>query len=408
MTQNSSLKISIIGAGAAGLMAATEAGKKGHEVHVFDHANKAGEKIRISGGGRSNFTNKYCGPENFISTNPHFCKSPLSRYPASFFISMVEKHKIPYHEKQPEKETGQLFCDGKSQEIIDMLLNECHSVQAKIHLGIEVQSITKEEDQFTVKIDQKNHIFDKVIIATGGPSIPKMGASDFGYKIARQFDLNIIPTRPALVPLTFTDEIKNLTKSLSGVSIDSVLIRNDSHKSKQFFKDDLLFTHRGLSGPSILQISSYWKAGESLMVNLIPDIDLFAFLKKEKSQNPKKKLPKILNAFLPSRFIETLFGRVLTEGDKNQNIADCSDKKLQEISTHLQNWNLKPNGSEGYRTAEVTLGGVDTNEIDNKTFESKKVAGLYFIGEVIDVTGHLGGHNFQWAWASGYCCGQEI
>lgn len=408
MTQKSSFKIAIIGGGAAGLMAAIEAGKKGHDVHVFDHAVKPAEKIRISGGGRCNFTNKHCTHENFISQNSHFCKSPLSRYPSSSFISMVDRHKISYHEKQPDKETGQLFCDGKSQQIIDMLLSECKAVNAQIYLEKTVESIVKNEDNFILMIEGKNHEFDKVIIATGGPSIPKMGASDFGYKIARQFDLNIIPTQPALVPLTFTDEIKNLTKSLSGLSIDSVLIRGDSSKNKQTFKDDLLFTHRGLSGPVILQISSYWNAGESLALNLLPETDFFHILKQAKSEAPKIRLSKFLNQFLPSRFVESLFGRVINEDEKNKNLADFTDKKLEEISNHLQRWVLKPNGSEGYRTAEVTRGGVDTNELSNKTFESKKVSGLYFIGEVVDVTGHLGGHNFQWAWASGYCCGQEI
>jgi len=408
MTQNSSLKIAIIGAGAAGLMCAIEAGKKGHETHVFDHAKKPGEKIRISGGGRCNFTNKYCTHENFISANPHFCKSPLARYPASEFISMVERHKILYHEKQPDKETGQLFCDGKSQQIIDMLLQECAGVQAQIHLETTIETITKNDTDFILMIEGKKHSFDKVVIATGGPSIPKMGASDFGYKIARQFGHQITPLEPALVPLTFTDEIKNLTKSLSGVAIDSVLIRNDSQKNYKDFKDDMLFTHRGLSGPAILQISSYWNAGEAIKINFRPDIDFLSVFKSAKQESPKTKISKFLNGFLPSRFVETLFGRVLNEEDKNKNLADFSDKKLNALAMHLQNWTIKPNGSEGYRTAEVTRGGVNTNEIDNKTFESKKVNGLYFIGEVVDVTGHLGGHNFQWAWASGYCCGQEI
>lgn len=404
MTQNSSSKIAILGAGAAGLICAIEAGKKGHDVGVFDHAKKPAEKIRISGGGRCNFTNKYCTPANFISANPHFCKSPLSRYPASSFISMVEKHKILYHEKQPEKKTGQLFCDDKSQDIIDMLLQECRDVQVRIHLETTIDSITRNENGFTLVINGKKQVFDKVVIATGGPSIPKMGASDFGYQIARQFGLKIIPTQAALVPLTFTDEINNLTKSLSGVSIDSVLIRSKTNQ----FRDDLLFTHRGLSGPVILQISSYWNAGEALEINFLPDMDLFAVLKQAKNDQPKIKLQKFIGTLLPMRFVETLFWRVMNEEDKNKNLGDFSDKKLEMLSAHLQNWVVKPNGSEGYRTAEVTRGGVDTDELSNKTFESKKVSGLYFIGEVVDVTGHLGGHNFQWAWASGFCCGSEI
>lgn len=404
MLSEQPLKICIIGAGAAGLMCAIEAGKKGHDVTLIDHAKKAGEKIRISGGGRCNFTNKYCTHANFISQNPHFCKSPLSRYPASAFTSMVKKHKISYHEKHPEKNTGQLFCDGKSQEIIDMLLDECAAVNVHIRLEKTVQSITRNNDQMNLVIEGKKHPFDKVVIATGGPSIPKMGASDFGYRIARQFGHKIISTQPALVPLTFTDDVLNFTKTLSGVSIDSVLIRSETNH----FKDDLLFTHRGLSGPAILQISSYWNAGESLTINLLPDIDLYALLQKAKAEKPKQKCRKFISELLPARFVDLLFERHFDEKEKDYNLADFSQAKLKELSKLIQNWVVKPNGTEGYRTAEVTRGGIDTNELDNKTFESKLVKELYFIGEVVDVTGHLGGHNFQWAWASGYCCGQEI
>lgn len=398
------LKIAIIGAGAAGLMAAIEAGKKGHHVHVFDHAKKPGEKIRISGGGRCNFTNKYCSHENFICSNPHFHKSPLARYPASQFISMVERYKISYHEKQPAKETGQLFCDGRSQEIINMLLQECDAANVKIYLETAIDTITKNDSEFTLKYNGKNRQYDRVVIATGGPSIPKMGASDFGYRIARQFGHKIVPTTPALVPLTFTDETKKFTKSLSGVAIDSVLIRSKTNQ----FKDDLLFTHRGLSGPSVLQISSYWKEGEELEIDYLPDINFMAALKKARKEHPKKNAKKFITQFLPSRVIDHLFENLLDEKDAAKNLGDFSDKKFEILNNNIQNWTIKPNGTEGYRTAEVTLGGVDTNEIDNKTFESKKCAGLYFIGEVVDVTGHLGGHNFQWAWASGYCCGSEL
>lgn len=402
--QNKTPHICIIGAGAAGLMCAIEAGKKGHKVTVLDHAKKPAEKIRISGGGRCNFTNKYCTHQNFISKNIHFCKSALSRYPVSSFVSMVDKHSIKHHEKNPDKKTGQYFCDGKSQAIIDMLLDECAAVNIRIFLEKTVDEIERQGTRFAIHIDNRKFMYDKVVIATGGPSIPKMGASDFSYKIARQFDLNIITPEPALVPLTFTDNILDMTKSLSGVSIDSVLAVSDSFS----FKDDLLFTHRGLSGPVILQISSYWSAGESLKINLLPDIDLMEILKSERKNNPRIKCVKFMNEFLPSRFNEILFERLFGEDYKKQNLADFSDKKLQLIIDNTQNWILKPNGTEGYRTAEVTRGGVDTNEIDAKTFESKKVPGLHFIGEAIDVTGHLGGHNFQWAWASGYCCGQEI
>lgn len=404
MTKKLPLKIAIIGAGAAGLMCAIEASKKGHEVSLYDHAQNVGEKIRISGGGRCNFTNKYCTHENFISNNKHFCKSPLSRYPAESFISMVSDHKIPYHEKQPIKETGQLFCDNKASDIIDMLLNECRDNGVQFYLDTTIDEIQNNDPQMTLNIKGKSYFFDKVVIATGGPSIPKMGASDFGYKIARQFGLDIITPQPALVPLTFTDETLNLTKNLSGVSIDSVLIRSKTNQ----FKDDLLFTHRGLSGPVILQISSYWDAGEFLTINLLPDIDLMETLKKAKNDQPKLKLQRFLNALLPAHFIEALLNRIFEDGFKNKNLADYSDEKFQILTNNIQSWKIKPNGTEGYRKAEVTRGGINTDEINNKTFESKKVSGLYFIGEVLDVTGHLGGHNFQWAWASGFCCGSEI
>lgn len=397
-------KIAIIGAGAAGLMAAIEAGKKRHKVVIFDHAKKPGEKIRISGGGRCNFTNLHCTHENFIGQNKHFHKSALSRYTPLEFVYMVNRYKISYHEKNPEKDTGQLFCDGKSQQIIDMLVNECRNNNVEINLETSIDKITKNTDDFNLNINGKDCKFDKVIIATGGPSIPKMGASDFGYKIARQFDHDIVPIEPALVPLTFTDDVLNLTKSLSGVAIDSVLVNSDSYQ----FNDDLLFTHRGLSGPAILQISSYWNAGETLKINFLASNDMFKILQEAKDNHPKTRLAKFLSQFLPTRFVEQMIDLVLEESEKQKNLADFSNKTLQKISDFIHQWTIKPNGSEGYRTAEVTRGGVNTNEIDARTFESKKCKGLYFIGEVLDVTGHLGGHNFQWAWASGYCAGQEI
>ena len=382
--------------------------KKGHKITVIDHAKKPAEKIRISGGGRCNFTNKYCTDKNFLSDNKHFCKSALSRYPAENFIEMINSHGISWHEKNKEKDSGQLFCDDKSQQIIDMLLAECQQQNVKILLETSVEKITKNDDGFILGTESKNFTCDALAIATGGPSIPKMGASDFGYKIAKQFGLKVIPTEPALVPLTFTDDLKEMTKSLAGVSIDSVLIRFDSGKIRQEFRDDLLFTHRGLSGPAILQISSYWEAGKPITINLLPDENLFETLKAARSDHPKQKLGTVLNAHLPARFVEEMLTRTLDETDISKNMADHSDKTLHRVTDKIQNWTVKPNGTEGYRTAEVTKGGVDTDELNPRTFESKKVPGLYFIGEVIDVTGHLGGHNFQWAWASGYCCGQEI
>ena len=407
-----SLKIAIIGAGAAGFMCAIEAGKKEHHVTLFDHAKRPGEKIRISGGGRCNFTNKHCTHENFISNNPHFCKSALSRYPASRFISLVEEYKIRHHEKNPNKETGQLFCDGKSQEIIDMLLSECEARDVRIKLQTSIENIDAKDDKFELTINGSTHIFDRVIIATGGPSIPKMGASDWGYKIAKKFGHSLIDLQPALVPLTFTDETLNFTKSLSGVSIDSVLIRpkrpNQTNQKTTQFKDDLLFTHRGLSGPAILQISSYWNAGETLSVNLQPDLDLMKAFQGHKKSNPKMKMKTFINQYLPTRFVDEIFERFINDADKDKNLSDFSNKSFETLNDYIQNWDIKPNGSEGYRTAEVTRGGINVDEIDAKTFESKKQKGLYFIGEVLDVTGHLGGHNFQWAWASGFCCGSEV
>lgn len=402
------MKIIILGAGAAGLMCAIEAGKKGHEVILIDHAKSPGEKIRISGGGRCNFTNQHCTDKNFISENKHFCKSALKRYSASDFISKVDEHKIKWHEKNPDKSTGQLFCDYKSQQIIDMLIDECHTHNVQTYLETSIIKVDKTDGGFVLKSDRKNYTCDALVIATGGPSIPKMGASDFGYKIARQFGLKLITPEPALAPLTFTDNILDMTKMLSGVSIDSVLVEVDSNQKSTQFKDDLLFTHRGLSGPAILQISSYWSAGEAIKINLLPEIDLMAELQKNKKEQPKQKISKFLNQFLPARFVEQFIQMNLDPTDAQKNLADFSDKKFQVITNQIQSWVVKPNGTEGYRKAEVTRGGVNTNEIDARTFQSKKVSGLYFIGEVIDVTGHLGGHNFQWAWASGFCCGSEI
>ena len=401
-------KIAIIGAGAAGFMCAIEAGKKGHDVHLYDHAKKPGEKIRISGGGRSNFTNKNCTHHNFISQNPHFCKSALSRYPAQSFVSLVKEYEIAYHEKNPDKQTGQLFCDGKSQEIIDMLLSECHAHHVKIYLETGVDTLDKIDEEFHLKIKGENQVFDAVVIATGGPSIPKMGASDWGHKIAKQFGHEIIDLQPALVPLTFTDETLDFTKSLSGVSIDSVLIRNKTNQKTTQFTDDLLFTHRGLSGPTVLQISSYWDAGDELHVNLLPTKDLEAEFLSAKKSNPKTKITKFMSQYLPARFIHEIFDRHMSDADKEKNLSDFSKLSFEMLNQYIQHWTFKPNGSEGYRTAEVTRGGVNVNQIDAKSFESKLASGLYFIGEVVDVTGHLGGHNFQWAWASGFCCGQDL
>ncbi len=375
-------------------MCAIEAGKRGRRVLVLDHADKPGEKIRISGGGRCNFTNLHCGPKNFLSQNLHFCKSALSRFTQHDFIALVNKHGIAWHEKT----LGQLFCDGRSQQIIDMLLKECSDAGVDIRLSTTVSSV---EPGYAVKTSAGDFKADALVIATGGPSIPKMGATGFAYDAARQFGLNVISPRPALVPLTFTDDMKVLTQSLSGLSVDPAKASCDDTT----FREALLFTHRGLSGPAILQISSYWREGEAVVLDLAPDQDMLAMLKKARMDAPRQLLQTILAQHIPSRLAESVVQRC---GLPETRMADLSDLKLTPVAGHINRWRILPNGSEGFRTAEVTLGGVDTDELSSKTFESRQTPGLYFIGEAVDVTGHLGGHNFQWAWSSGWACGQNI
>ena len=393
-----SYDVIIIGAGAAGMMcgaqAGAQAGAQGKSVLIIDHAEKAGEKIRISGGGRCNFTNLHCGPDNFISKNPHFCKSALSRYSPYDFIALVERYKIDWHEKTK----GQLFCDGRSQQIIDMLLAEREAAGNEIRLSTQVLGISKFEAGFVVTTEHQNLSADNVVIASGGPSIPKMGASNFGYKIAKQFGLPVITPIPALVPLTFTDALKAPLKELSGVSADS-RVRHD----KTIFDEALLFTHRGLSGPAILQISSYWSAGDAITLDLAPQIDILAALKAARESAPRQS-PKVwLSQYIPARLAEFITVQI-----KEQRLADMSDVSAANLALMVKEWRVKPAGSEGFRTAEVTKGGVDTDALSSKSMEAKSVSGLYFIGEVVDVTGHLGGHNFQWAWASAAACGQAI
>lgn len=391
---SSHFDIIIIGAGAAGLMCGATAGERGKSVLIIDHANKPAEKIRISGGGRCNFTNIYCNPKNFISENEHFAKSALSRYSPEDFIQLVKKYNIDFHEKTK----GQLFCDGRSQQIIDMLINECDNYNNEIRLSTEVNGIEKFNNCYAVTTPNQTLTADKVVIACGGPSIPKMGASGFGYKVAKQFGLNIINPEPALVPLTFTDSLKEPLKTLAGVSANS-RVENESIS----FDEALLFTHRGLSGPAILQISSYWTAGSHININLAPEIDILKELKLARETSPRQS-PKVwLSKYLPSRLAE-----YITSYIKQIRLADMNDKALINLALMVNKWHVKPAGTEGFRTAEVTKGGVDTKELSSKTMETKNVPGLYFIGEVVDVTGHLGGHNFQWAWASGYVCGKEI
>lgn len=386
----------IIGAGAAGMMCAIEAGKRGRSVMVLDHNDQPGEKIRISGGGRCNFTNIHTRPENFISANAHFCKSALSRYTPGDFIKLIEKHGITYHEKT----LGQLFCDESATHIIDMMLHEMQINGAQLKLETSVKSIQKVENNFHVHSTQGSYITESVVIATGGLSIPKMGATPFGYDIARQFGHNIIATRAALVPLLFDQDMLALTKELSGVSVDPIEV----HCAKTVFREALLFTHRGLSGPAILQISSYWMLPRPVTINLLPDHDMFTALKDLRKDHPRMLLRNALATQLPKRLAD-LIARLSTH---DQPLADLSDAKLRHIADMIHRWQVMPTGTEGYRTAEVTAGGVDTSELSSKTMESQKAKGLYFIGEVVDVTGHLGGFNFQWAWASGWCAGQFV
>ena len=383
----------IIGAGAAGLMSAIEAGKRGRKVLLVDHAKKIGEKIRISGGGRCNFTNINAHPSKFISKNPKFAISALNQYTQNDFINLIKKHNIKFHEKK----LGQLFCDESAQQIIDMLLLECEMANVILKKEIIITDIYKKDNQYFVVTDPKKYYCDSLIIATGGLSVPKIGASKFGYDIAKKFNLNIVETLPALVPLTFNEKILIMCKELSGLSLEAVVFFKNT-----FFKEGMLFTHRGLSGPSILQISSYWKLGSNIKVNLLPKLDIFKFLKNEKNLNPKHDINTIISEILPKRLTHI----ICKENNISGNISELSNKLLKHLSEDINSWVINPTGSEGYRTAEVTLGGVDTNEISSKTMMSVKNPGLFFIGEVVDVTGHLGGYNFQWAWSSGFVAGQ--
>ncbi len=387
----------IIGAGAAGLMCAVEAGKRGRRAVVIDHADKAGEKIRISGGGRCNFTNIHCGPDNFISQNPHFCKSALSRYTPYDFIDWVAAHGIAYHEKTK----GQLFCDGRSQQIVDMLVNACEAEGQQLWLGTAVKSVTKTGAEFKVKTDHHTITAQSVVIATGGPSIPKMGASRFGYEIAEQFGLSIVEPVPALVPLSFTDQLKQPLKELSGISLDVRVKHTDKSGRNTVFDEAMLFTHRGLSGPAILQISSYWQAGDAIEINMAPGHDIAALMKNDRTERPRVSPAVWLTQYIPARLAAYIAGHV-----KAERLADLSDKAILNLALMVGSWRVKPAGSEGFRTAEVTRGGVDTDALSSKTMMATSAQGLYFIGEVVDVTGHLGGHNFQWAWASAVACGQ--
>lgn len=385
----------IIGAGAAGLMCAIEAGRRGRRVWLIDHSVKIAEKIRISGGGRCNFTNLHTHPQCYLSQNPHFCKSALKRYTPQDFIALVRKHGIAFHEKK----LGQLFCDDSAKQIIALLLTEAREAGVKLETPVQVHSIEAVADGYRVNTSQGEQTCVSLVIATGGLSIPKIGATPFGYEVAKQFGLHVIPPRAALVPLVFDGELLTRCQVLSGLSVEA-----EVRCGKQVFAEGLLFTHRGLSGPSILQISSYWEAGEPIVINLAPGREIFAFLKAHKQNQPRLHISKALAEILPRRLAQS----ICDEGDDSGPLANLSDTRLRALASTINAWHVKPIGTEGYRTAEVTRGGVDTRELSSQTMEANKQLGLFFIGEVVDVTGHLGGFNFQWAWSSGYVAGQYV
>lgn len=395
----------IIGAGAAGMMCGLEAAKRGRRVVILEHTGKIGEKIRISGGGRCNFTNLYCGPDRFLSRNPHFCKSALARYTPEDFIALIVSHGITWHEKpyedKPGNESarGQLFCDGSARQIIEMFVSGIQAQGGAFVLNTSVTAIEKTANGFTAQTSQGPITSQSLVIASGGLSIPKIGASNFGYEQAKAFGLSVVPPRPALVPLTFDGEILARFSALSGLSVDA-WVRTRSAQ----FREGLLFTHRGLSGPSILQISSYLEPGQEFIVDFAPGIDVIGFLKRARNDAPKQALRSVLSGFMPAR----LAGVLEEWSGFAGTCAALSDKMVAQVAGLVQAAAFIPAGSEGYRTAEVTLGGVDTTQISSKTFEAINLPGLYFIGEVLDVTGHLGGHNFQWAWSSGWCAGQVV
>ncbi|MBL4764700.1 MAG: NAD(P)/FAD-dependent oxidoreductase [Colwellia sp.] len=392
----------IIGAGAAGLMCAASAGYRGRSVTVIDMGKKPARKILISGGGRCNFTNQGSTPNNFICQNPHFVKSALSRFTADDFIELVDRHGVNYHHKT----LGQLFCDDSAQDIVDVLLTECDWAGVAIELRTEVLSVTKNSPQgYLVKTSGKDYQCQSLVIASGGLTMPKLGASPIGYKIAEQFGIDVLPTIAALVPFTLHDHDKKRFDGLSGISIDCQV----SSENGVTFRENILFTHRGLSGPAILQISSFWQAGQAVTINLLPEQNLSDIINNWREQQPQKSLKNLLATLLPKRFIEVL----INDGTFTAIVADKAVNQLNHgeidnLAEALHAWKIKPNGTEGYRTAEVTLGGVNTDEISSKTFEAKKSTGLYFIGEVVDVTGWLGGYNFQWCWSSGWACGQAV
>ncbi len=391
----------IIGASAAGLMCAIEAGKRGRKVIVLDHSTKAGKKILMSGGGRCNFTNYSVSAENYISHNPHFPKSALSRYTQWDFIELINKHRIEFHERLH----GQLFCNNSAKDILAMLITECKQVAVLLQLNTRIDAVNKISDHhFEISSSQGDFQCQSLVVATGGLSIPTLGASPFGYKIAEQFSIKVWPTSAGLVPFTLQPEDKKKFSVLSGIAVDSKVCIQGQRLHEQSFQENILFTHRGLSGPAILQISSYWQPGEEINIDLLPDVALFECLKTTKERQPKLNLKTALAKHLPKRLVT-----ILIDSDfSDKALHTITDHRLEEIESQLKKWAIKPNGTEGYRTAEVTLGGVDCNALSSKTLECNDVSGLYFIGEVVDVTGWLGGYNFQWAWSSAWCAGQYV
>jgi len=393
----SATDVVIIGAGAAGLMCALTAAGRGRRVLLLDHANKAGKKILMSGGGRCNFTNMYCEPSNFLSHNPHFCKSALARYNQWDFIALVAKHGVPYHEKK----LGQLFCDNKANAILDLLLAECAEAGAELRLNCSVTQIAKSDSGYQLQTSAGPIGCQSLVIATGGLSIPTLGATGFGYQVAKQFGHQLLPTRAGLVPFSITDpQLKTLCGELSGTSVEDCLVSCNG----QSFRENILFTHRGLSGPAILQISSFWQPGDRVHIDLLPHIDLPEWLAEQQRGRPNSELKTLLAEL----FTKKMAGLLADSWFVSKPIKQYSPGELKAIVERLSDWQLVPAGTEGYRTAEVTLGGVDTREVSSKTLESLKSPGLYFVGEVLDVTGHLGGFNFQWAWASGYAAAQYV
>jgi hypothetical protein len=389
-----SFDVVIVGAGAAGLMCAMTAGNRGRRVLLLEHNDQAGAKILISGGGRCNFTNLEIVPERFLSANPHFCKSALSRYTQHDYIALVERHRIRYHEKT----LGQLFCDGSAREILAMLLEECAAARVDLRTRHRVTEVTR-GDRFRIETNQGSFDAPVLVVATGGLSIPKMGASGFAYEIARRFNLQVIEPRPGLVPLKVTGETLELCKTLTGVSVDAI-----ASCGRHSFRENILFTHRGLSGPAILQISSYWREGETISLNLAPSLDIESFLAERKRTRPKAELKTVLAEVLPTRLGHAL----ASDAASNLPVANIPDRDLLELANRLKRWQLKPAGSEGWPKAEVTVCGIDTAALSSKTMEVRAVPGLFAIGEAVDVTGWLGGYNFQWAWSSGWCAGNAV